>query len=131
MGQEDTVISEDAGSSSDNVAKSPKENGVTTIVDEESGRKTKLRNDLDARQEFLATFSAKESRAIMSKVDRRFFLLIGFMFMVKNVSVSLLLKSDGLALINRCLLTICSPNRWITPTQATSKFSMLASRPTF
>lgn len=46
-----------------------------------------LRHDPEARAAFLATFSAEEERAIMRKVDIRFCLLIGVMFMVKNVSV--------------------------------------------
>ena len=44
-----------------------------------------LRSDPEARAAFLATFSAEEERAIMRKVDVRFCLLIGIMFMVKNV----------------------------------------------
>lgn len=46
-----------------------------------------LRHDPEARAAFLATFSAEEERAIMRKVDIRFCLLIGFMFMIKNVSI--------------------------------------------
>lgn len=93
MGREDTVVQEDASVSSDNVVANTERSVVTIITDEENQHKTKLRNNLDARQEFLATFSAQESKAIMTKVDRRFFLLIGFMFLVKNVCVQLLLES--------------------------------------
>jgi hypothetical protein len=44
-----------------------------------------LRNDPELRKEFLATFTAEEEKAIMRKVDNRFLILIGFMFMFKNV----------------------------------------------
>ncbi|KAF4842427.1 MFS transporter prlL [Colletotrichum siamense] len=44
-----------------------------------------LRKDPEARAAFLATFTADEEKAIMNKVDRRFFVLIGIMFMVKNI----------------------------------------------
>lgn len=40
------------------------------------------RTDVEA---FLSTFSAEEHNAIMKKVDRRFLLLIGLMYMLKNV----------------------------------------------
>ncbi|KAI8307696.1 MFS transporter prlL [Colletotrichum sp. SAR11_59] len=43
------------------------------------------RKDPEARAAFLATFTADEEKAIMNKVDRRFFVLIGIMFMVKNI----------------------------------------------
>lgn len=46
----------------------------------------KLRDDPEARAAFLATFSHEEAKAIMRKVDMRFFVLIGLMFMVKNVN---------------------------------------------
>lgn len=44
-----------------------------------------LRNDPELRKDFLATFTAEEEKAIMRKVDNRFLVLIGFMFMFKNV----------------------------------------------
>ncbi|KAI8284810.1 hypothetical protein K4K60_001682 [Colletotrichum sp. SAR11_57] len=44
-----------------------------------------LRKDPEARAAFLATFTADEEKDIMNKVDRRFFVLIGIMFMVKNI----------------------------------------------
>lgn len=40
------------------------------------------RRDVEA---FLATFSAEEHNLIMRKVDRRFLLLIGLMYMLKNI----------------------------------------------
>ncbi|KAK7900059.1 hypothetical protein LTR67_003805 [Exophiala xenobiotica] len=39
----------------------------------------------DYRNTFLSSFSAEEDKAIMRKVDRRFLLLIGLMYMLKNV----------------------------------------------
>jgi hypothetical protein len=72
------------GSSSVDVTIIPKESPDVTIVDEEA-LKGNLRDDTDAREAFLSEFSAKESKDIMSKVDRRFFILIGLMFLVKNV----------------------------------------------
>jgi hypothetical protein len=39
----------------------------------------------DYRTTFLSSFSAAEDKAIMRKVDRRFLLLIGLMYMLKNI----------------------------------------------
>lgn len=59
---------------------------VETTNDQENVVRTnKLRDDPEARAAFLATFSQEEAKAIMRKVDIRFFVLIGLMFMVKNV----------------------------------------------
>ncbi|KAF2788032.1 putative vitamin H transporter [Melanomma pulvis-pyrius CBS 109.77] len=44
-----------------------------------------LRSNSKARAAFLATFSAKEEKSIMRKVDMRFCLLIGLMFIIKNI----------------------------------------------
>jgi hypothetical protein len=73
-------------SSSIETAGNTKENADVTIIDEESlDGKRKLRDDPDAREAFLAEFSAKESKEILDKVDKRFFILIGLMFLVKTV----------------------------------------------
>lgn len=40
----------------------------------------------EEKQAFLATFTAEDDKRIMRKVDRKFLLLIGLMYMVKNVS---------------------------------------------
>ncbi|CAI7585348.1 unnamed protein product [Penicillium glandicola] len=40
------------------------------------------------REEFLATFSLEEEKKIRRKVDKRFFLLIGLMYMVKQIDVN-------------------------------------------
>ena len=37
------------------------------------------------REQFLASFTAEEHDQIIRKVDRRFLLLIGFMYMLKNI----------------------------------------------
>lgn len=47
---------------------------------------TMLRDDRDTKARFLETFSAAEGEAIMKKVDRQFFVLIGLMYMIKQVS---------------------------------------------
>lgn len=44
-----------------------------------------LRDDPEAKSRFLATFSAEEGAVIMKKVNRRFFVLIGLMYMIKQV----------------------------------------------
>lgn len=46
-----------------------------------------LRDDPDARATFLASFTAEDEKRIMKKVDRRFLILIGLMYMVKQVSL--------------------------------------------
>ncbi|KAH8889447.1 high-affinity nicotinic acid transporter [Thozetella sp. PMI_491] len=47
-----------------------------------------LRDDPDARAAFLSTFSSEDEKTIMRKVDRRFLLLIGLMYMVKTIDNS-------------------------------------------
>jgi hypothetical protein len=37
---------------------------------------------------FLATFTPQDDKDVMRKVDRRFLLLIGILYMTKNVSIS-------------------------------------------
>jgi hypothetical protein len=39
------------------------------------------------KEAFLSSFSAAESKAIIRKVDRRFLLIIGMMYLIKNVSL--------------------------------------------
>lgn len=45
-----------------------------------------LRDDPEARAAFLSTFTAEEEKAIMRKVELRFSVLIGLMYMIKQVS---------------------------------------------
>ncbi|KAH8682063.1 permease of the major facilitator superfamily [Xylariales sp. PMI_506] len=42
----------------------------------------------EGRKAFLATFDAAEDKAIMRKVDRRFLLLIGLIYMIKSIDYS-------------------------------------------
>ncbi|KAJ3949604.1 uncharacterized protein N0V96_000727 [Colletotrichum fioriniae] len=44
-----------------------------------------LRDDPEARAAFLSTFSAEEERSVIKKVDRAFLVLIGVMFMIKQI----------------------------------------------
>ncbi|PSN74306.1 high-affinity nicotinic acid transporter [Corynespora cassiicola Philippines] len=44
-----------------------------------------LRDDPEAKAAFLATFSAEDEKKIMNKVDKRFILLTGIMFMIKQI----------------------------------------------
>lgn len=46
-----------------------------------------LRDDPEAKAAFLATFSAEDEKKIMNKVDKRFILLTGIMFMIKQVRI--------------------------------------------
>ncbi len=39
----------------------------------------------EGKKAFLATFSAAEDKSIMRKVDRKFLLLIGLIYLIKNV----------------------------------------------
>jgi hypothetical protein len=40
-----------------------------------------------SRAEFLSSFTQDENKAIMRKVDRRFLLIIGMMYVIKNVCI--------------------------------------------
>ncbi|KPI36925.1 uncharacterized protein AB675_5986 [Cyphellophora attinorum] len=42
-------------------------------------------SDRAETEAFLSTFTAEEHNAVMKKVDRRFLLLIGLMYMLKNI----------------------------------------------
>ncbi|KAL2825795.1 major facilitator superfamily domain-containing protein [Aspergillus cavernicola] len=57
-------------------------------IDGKADDSTARATDPEARQAFLATFSADEEKAVLRKVDRRFLVLIGLMFMVKNTCFS-------------------------------------------
>ncbi|KAJ9150378.1 High-affinity nicotinic acid transporter [Pleurostoma richardsiae] len=47
-----------------------------------------LRDDPEARAAFLSTFTADEEKSIMRKVDLRFSVLIGLMYMIKQIDVN-------------------------------------------
>ena len=86
-GQSSLPISKSNSSSSDHVTSNLKGDAIinATAAQTDEGRTPKLRDDPEARAAFLATFSQEEAKIIMRKVDVRFFVLIGLMFMVKNV----------------------------------------------
>ncbi|KAK2054866.1 high-affinity nicotinic acid transporter [Colletotrichum caudatum] len=44
-----------------------------------------LRDDPEARAAFLSTFSAEEERTVIDKIDRAFLVLIGIMYMIKQI----------------------------------------------
>ena len=81
-GSASTSSGPELGSVEDAKVSSPTVTDVSALED----LSRDLRNDPEARAAFLATFSAEEEKAIMRKVDKRFLILIGFMFMVKNAS---------------------------------------------
>ncbi|KAJ0384669.1 hypothetical protein COL922a_007883 [Colletotrichum nupharicola] len=47
-----------------------------------------LRDDPEARAAFLSTFSADEERSVLNKIDKRFLIIIGFMYMIKQAGES-------------------------------------------
>lgn len=82
-----------------------------------------VRSDADAdRVAFLSSFSPEEDKAIMRKVDKRFLLLIGLMYIIKNV---------GHRLIDDILYTDKDHCRLITPMPQVLKCSKSASLRTF
>jgi hypothetical protein len=62
-----------------------------------------LRDDPEAKAAFLSTFTSEEEKAIMHKVNKRFFVLIGLMYMIKQVCFLLLLEGTK---ANSCRLTL-------------------------
>lgn len=58
----------------------------TTIV---ARNDKSIHHDPDARAAFLSSFSAKEEKTVLRKVDKQFLLLIGFMYMIKQVRTAL------------------------------------------
>jgi hypothetical protein len=116
------------GSSSADVTIIPKESPDVTIVDEEAlAVKGNLRDDPSAREAFLSEFSAKESKDIMSKVDKRFFTLIGLMFLVKNVCNATIIRHSCFILEDSRNMVV---HRWTLPTQLISRSFKLDSRAT-
>ena len=87
MGAHDSIVSRTISSGED-ISSPAKIDPTVTVTDPELGKTTRIRDDPEARVSFLATFTPAESKAIISKVDKRFFVLAGLMFMVKNVSAS-------------------------------------------
>ena len=74
----------------------------TVVVDEKPGHASPITDSVSAssaelpqnvsdaggREAFLASFTPAEDKSIMRKVDRRFLLLIGLLYMVKNIDYS-------------------------------------------
>jgi hypothetical protein len=65
--------------------KEPVSKVSSSTEDQQTHPVTVLRNDPVAKAAFLATFTPEEEKMIMRKVDRRFLLLIGLMYMIKTV----------------------------------------------
>jgi hypothetical protein len=53
-----------------------------------------LRDDPEAKAAFLSTFTSEEEKAIMHKVNKRFFVLIGLMYMIKQVCYFIIARSN-------------------------------------
>ena len=70
-----------------------------------------------SREEFLATFTPEEEKAIMRKVDKRFLFLIGMMLVIKNVSVATTILGELLTVSDRLQQrrTCESSSSWSTP----------------
>ena len=79
---------------------------LTAVLSEDDLHRD-LRNDPEARIAFLATFTSEEEKSIMNKIDRRFLILIGIMFMFKNVSWLLVLKDITRPKANMCRRLDC------------------------
>jgi hypothetical protein len=62
---------------------------VEAVVDDlshTSSQKSPKEISPNDKEAFLSSFTAAEGKAIMRKVDRRFLLIIGMMYLIKNVS---------------------------------------------
>lgn len=81
------IMASSTTSSVENVSNDAKYGSPTTVTNVVVNSGVGPRENEEARVAFLATFSAEESKSIMRKVDRRFFILIGVMFMFKSVSI--------------------------------------------
>lgn len=54
----------------------------------------RLRDDPDAKATFLTTFTADEAKVILRKMDRKFLVVIGLMYMIRQVPMPTLLVVD-------------------------------------
>lgn len=59
--------------------------GVVPAVEVTANDSASGQSDHSDVEAFLSTFTAEEHKAVMKKVDRRFLLLIGVMYMLKNI----------------------------------------------
>lgn len=82
-----SVMASSTTSSAEHASSDAKSGPPTTVTNIVIDSGVDPRENEEARVAFLATFSAEESKSIMRKVDRRFFVLIGVMFMFKSVSI--------------------------------------------
>lgn len=82
-----------------------------------------LRDDPEAKAAFLATFTAADEKRIMSKVDKRFILLTGLMFLIKQV-----LRGEAIPVYVGHWTNLL--HRSMSTMQQTSRFCTLASHPT-
>jgi hypothetical protein len=62
---------------------------VASLKDDEQGTTEVVvrRDNQVAKSNFLSTFTPEEEKCIKRKIDRRFLLLIGLMYMIKTVRV--------------------------------------------
>ena len=75
------------------MAAEPKAEGRDNVA-EVSSTQSNLPQSIEeagSKAAFLATFTPQDDKDVMKKVDRRFLLLIGILYMTKNVSVPLAL----------------------------------------
>lgn len=70
------------------MASQPKAGGQELATETGSSLTSQPQNieEAGSREAFLATFTPQDDANIMRKVDRRFLLLIGILYMTKNVS---------------------------------------------
>lgn len=74
-------------SKSDSLDSAPVNKGLSThVVSEHSN----LDDEAAEKATFLASFSLEEEKKILRKIDHRFLILIGLMYMIKQVRHSLL-----------------------------------------
>lgn len=78
--------------------KTEENNNVAEISSTQSSKPQSI-EEAGSKAAFLATFTPQDDKVVMRKVDRRFLLLIGILYMTKNVGVTPFRSSAG------CLLT--------------------------
>jgi hypothetical protein len=62
-------------------------NNVAEISSTQSSKPQSI-EEAGSKATFLATFTPQDDKDVMRKVDRRFLLLIGILYMTKNVSAA-------------------------------------------
>jgi hypothetical protein len=61
------------------------EKNPTQLSVDDASSPAQTSTEPESKQAFLPSFTQAENKAIMRKVDRRFLLLIGILYMTKNV----------------------------------------------